>query len=57
MKLILLKNSFRGKTKSQKYRLNHEITQAVKNLNDEMEESAKEFHKLFINNDYDKQNY
>lgn len=57
VKLILLKNSFRGKTKAQKYRLNHEITQAVKNLNDEMEESAKEFHKLFINNDYDKQNY
>ncbi len=54
VKLILLKNSFRGKTKSQKYRLNHEITQAVKNINDEMEEYAKDFHKLFVNNDYDK---
>lgn len=57
VKLILLKNNFRGKTKSQKYRLNHEITQAVKNLNNEMEDYAKDFHQLFINDDYNKQNY
>ena len=57
VKLILLKNNFRGKTKSQKYRLNYEITQAVKNLNNEMEDYAKDFHQLFINDDYNKQNY
>ncbi len=57
VKLILLKNNFRGKTKSQRFRLNHEITQAVKNLNDEMENYANDFHKLFVNNEYDKQNY
>lgn len=57
VKLILLKNNFRGKTKSQRFRLNHEITQAVKNLNDEMEDYANDFHKLFVNNEYDKQNY
>lgn len=57
VKLILLKNNFRGKTKSQRFRLNHEVTQAVKNLNDEMENYANDFHKLFVNNEYDKQNY
>lgn len=56
IKLILLKNNFRGKTKSQRFILNHEITKAVKNLNDEMEDYANDFHKLFVNNDYDKEN-
>lgn len=57
IKLILLKNNFRGKTKSQRFILNHEITRAVKNLNNEMEDYANDFHKLFVNNDYDKENY
>lgn len=57
IKLIILKNNFRGKTKSQRFKLNHEITQAVKNLNDEMEDYAKDFHKLFVNEDYEKNNY
>lgn len=51
IKLILLKNSLRGKTKSQKYKLNYEITQSIKNINDEMEEAQKEFSKLFNSND------
>lgn len=52
IRLIILQNNFRGKTKSQKYPLKREITQAVKSLNDEMEDYAKEFHKLFINEKY-----
>lgn len=54
VKLIILKDSLTNKKKSQQYKLNHEIINAVKNLNYEMEESAKEFHRLFINNDYKK---
>ena len=57
IKLIILKNNFRGQTKSQRFKLNHEITQAVKNLNDEMEDYARDFHKLFVNEDYEKNNY
>ena len=56
IKLILLKNNFRGKTKKERFKLKHEITKAVKNLNDEMEKYANDFHKLFVNNEYDKQN-
>lgn len=52
VKLIILKNSLRGKTKLQKYPLQHEITKAVKGLNDEMEDYANDFHKLFLNNDF-----
>lgn len=54
VKLILLKNSFCGKRKSQKYRLSYEMTQAIKNINDEMEKYAEDFHKLFVNEDYHK---
>ena len=54
VKLILLKNNFLGKTKSQRFKLNHDIALAVKSLNDEMEDYAKEFHNLFVNKDYDK---
>lgn len=57
VKLILLKNSFRGKNYIEKYKLNHEISKSIKNLNYEMEEYAREFHKLFVNKDYEKQNY
>lgn len=57
VKLILLKNSFRGKNYIEKYKLNHEISKSIKNLNYEMEEYAREFRKLFVNKDYEKQNY
>ena len=57
VKLILLKSNFRGKTKQEKFRLNHEITKSVKNLNNEMEDYAEEFHKLFVNTEYEKNKY
>jgi len=54
VKLIILKNSLYGKTRKQKYKLNYEIEKAIRNINNEMEEYSKEFHKLFVNDDYNK---
>ena len=54
IKYEILKNSFVGKTKYQKYKLSNNIQKAVKNLNNEMEKYIKDFHDLFVNQDYDK---
>jgi len=48
IKLILLKRNFKYNNKNDRFRLNSEITKAVKNINYEMEKEAKEFHKLFV---------
>lgn len=53
IKLIILKNNFHGNNFKEKYKLKHEIVNSVKNLNDEMDSYAKDFHQLFINNDYE----
>ena len=56
LKLMILKNNLSGNTNYQKFIISNNVMRTVKNLNDEMEEYAKEFHNLFVNKDYEKNN-
>ena len=50
----ILKNYFTNTNSKQKFRNKQEIENAIKSINDEMDEAQKEFSKLFISNDYTK---
>ena len=50
----ILKNYFSSNNSKQKFRNKNEIQQAIRNINDEMEEAQKEFSKLFQDNFYTK---
>ena len=53
LKLLILQN-YLNNSNTKKVFLKHEVINAVKNLNREIDESAKEFHQLFVNDDYKK---
>ena len=48
----ILKTYFTNTNSKQKFRNKQEIENAIKSINDEMDEAQKEFSKLFISNDY-----
>ena len=50
----ILKTYFTNTNSKQKFRNKQEIENAIKSINDEMDEAQKEFSKLFISNDYTK---
>ena len=50
----ILKTYFTNTNSKQKFRNKQEIENAIKSINDEMDEVQKEFSKLFISNDYTK---
>ena len=50
----ILKTYFTNTNYKQKFRNKQEIENAIKSINDEMDEAQKEFSKLFISNDYTK---
>ena len=50
----ILKTYFTNTNSKQKFRNKREIENAIKSINDEMDEAQKEFSKLFIANDYTK---
>lgn len=50
----ILKTYFTNTNFKQKFRNKREIENAIKSINDEMDEAQKEFSKLFISNDYTK---
>ena len=50
----ILKTYFTNTNSKQKFRNKREIENAIKRINDEMDEAQKEFSKLFISNDYTK---
>ena len=50
----ILKTYFANTNSKQKFRNKQEIENAIKSINDEMDEAQKEFSKLFISNDYTK---
>ena len=50
----ILKTYFTNTNSKQKFRNKREIENAIKSINDEMDEAQKEFSKLFISNDYTK---
>lgn len=50
----ILKTYFTNTNSKQKFRNKREIENAIKSINDEMDEAQKEFSKLFISNDYSK---
>ena len=50
----ILKTYFTNTNSNQKFRNKQEIENAIKSINDEMDEAQKEFSKLFISNDYTK---
>ncbi len=50
----ILKTYFINTNSKQKFRNKREIENAIKSINDEMDEAQKEFSKLFISNDYTK---
>ena len=50
----ILKTYFTNTNSKQKFRNKQEIENAIKSINDEMDEPQKEFSKLFISNDYTK---
>ena len=50
----ILKTYFTNTNFKQKFRNKQEIENAIKSINDEMDEAQKEFSKLFISNDYTK---
>ena len=52
LKLLILQNYFNTSVNTKKVFLKQEVINAVKNLNREIDESAKEFHQLFVNDDY-----
>lgn len=50
----ILKTYFTNTSSKQKFKNKQEIENAIRNINDEMDEAQKEFSKLFISNDYTK---
>ncbi len=50
----ILKTYFTNTNSKQKFRNKQDIENAIKSINDEMDEAQKEFSKLFISNDYTK---
>ena len=50
----ILKTYFTNTNSKQKFRNKREIENAIKSINDEMDEAQQEFSKLFISNDYTK---
>lgn len=50
----ILKTYFINTSSKQKFKNKQEIENAIRNINDEMDEAQKEFSKLFISNDYTK---
>ena len=48
-KVQILNNYFYNSDRKSRYRLNYEMQRAVKHINNEMEQSAKDFHELFEN--------
>ena len=50
----ILTTYFTNTSSKQKFRNKREIENAIRNINDEMDEAQKEFSKLFISNDYTK---
>ena len=50
----ILKTYFTNTNSKQKFRNKQEIENAIKSINDEMDEAQQEFSKLFISNDYTK---
>ena len=50
----ILKTYFTNTNSKQKFRNKQEIENAIKSINDEMDEAQKEFSKFFISNDYTK---
>ncbi len=50
----ILKTYFTNTNSKQKFRNKQEIENAIKSINDEIDEAQKEFSKLFISNDYTK---
>ena len=50
----ILKTYFTNTNSKQKFRNKQEIENAIKSINDEMDEAQKEFSKLFISNNYTK---
>ena len=50
----ILKTYFTNTNSKRKFRNEREIENAIKSINDEMDEAQKEFSKLFISNDYTK---
>ena len=50
----ILKTYFTNTNSKQKFRNKREIENAIKSINDEMDEAQKDFSKLFISNDYTK---
>ena len=50
----ILKTYFTNTNSKQKFRNKREIENAIKSINDEMDEAQKEFSKLFISNNYTK---
>ena len=50
----IIKTYFTNTNSKQKFRNKQEIENAIKSINDEMDEAQKEFSKLFISNDYTK---
>ena len=50
----ILKTYFTNTNSKRKFRNKREIENAIKSINDEMDEAQKEFSKLFISNDYTK---
>ena len=50
----ILKTYFTNTSSKQKFKNKQEIENAIRSINDEMDEAQKEFSKLFISNDYTK---
>jgi TorA maturation chaperone TorD len=50
----ILKNYLSTSNPKQQYKNKQEIENAIRNINDEMEEAQNEFSKLFITNEYEK---
>ncbi len=50
----ILRNYLSNNNSKQKFRNKYEIENAIKNINNEIEEAQKEFSKLFIANEYEK---
>lgn len=54
IKVQILDNYFYNSDMKNRYKYNYEMKRAVKHINDEMEQSIKDFHELFEDNTYEK---
>ena len=52
--MLILKNNICGKSYKEKNKFKHEISMAIKKINFEMKEYAKDFHELFVDSNYKK---